>query len=148
MNDQPKAEVMPELEAVTESKSNGSGETKSCSRRSFLRSSAVAAGAATAVVGVTSSGAELGDVDIPTIRISNDLVESLEQEAKPGEFGGRGMSGAEVFARVCKDEELAALFCCPGNYTVINALAAAGIPAYGGRTEGAMCAMALSLIHI
>ena len=52
------------------------------------------------------------------------------------------MTGAEVFAQLCKEEELAALFCCPGNYTVINAIAAAGVPAYGGRTEGAMCAAA------
>ena len=52
------------------------------------------------------------------------------------------MSGAEVFAKLCQEEELAALFCCPGNYTVINAIAAAGVPAYGGRCEGSMCAAA------
>ena len=52
------------------------------------------------------------------------------------------MTGAEVFAKLCKEEDLAALFCCPGNYTVINAIAAAGIPSYGGRSEGAMCAAA------
>jgi thiamine pyrophosphate-dependent acetolactate synthase large subunit-like protein len=40
------------------------------------------------------------------------------------------------------EEDLAALFCCPCNYTVLNAMAAAGVPAYGGRTEGAMCAAA------
>src|SRR5271166_7116417 len=52
------------------------------------------------------------------------------------------MSGAEVFAKLCVEEQLAALFCCPGNYTVINAIAAAGVPAYGGRSEGSMCAAA------
>ena len=52
------------------------------------------------------------------------------------------MTGAEVFAKLCKDEDLAAMFCCPGNYTVINAIAAAGVPAYGGRSEGSMCAAA------
>ena len=52
------------------------------------------------------------------------------------------MTGAEVFATLCKEEELAALFCCPGNYTVINAIAAAGVPSYGGRCEGSMCAAA------
>ncbi len=52
------------------------------------------------------------------------------------------MNGAEVFARLCKEEELAAMFCCPGNYTVINAIAATGIPAFGGRTEGALCSAA------
>ncbi len=67
---------------------------------------------------------------------------SLAEDPSPGAFEGQGMSGAEVFARLCSQEQLAALFCCPGNYTVINALAAAGIPSYGGRTEGSMCAMA------
>jgi thiamine pyrophosphate-dependent acetolactate synthase large subunit-like protein len=59
-----------------------------------------------------------------------------------GTFEGRGMTGAEVFAKLCKEEDLAAMFCCPGNYTVINAMAAAGIPSYGGRSEGPMCAAA------
>ena len=115
------------------------------SRRDFLRtSSAVGAGAAAAAAGVANQAfaADVPDVDIPSIQIPKDILESLEQEAKPGSFEGNGMSGAEVFARACVEEELAALFCCPGNYTVINALAAAGIPSYGGRSEGAMCAMA------
>ena len=40
------------------------------------------------------------------------------------------MTGAQVFARACKEEGVAALFCCPGNYTVVHAIASAGIPAY------------------
>ena len=52
------------------------------------------------------------------------------------------MMGADVFAKLCKDEGLAAMFCCPGNYTVTHAIAAAGIPSYGGRTEGTMAAAA------
>jgi thiamine pyrophosphate-dependent acetolactate synthase large subunit-like protein len=116
------------------------------SRRDFLRKSAAGLGAAVAAGGsaaaFTAETADIGGVKIPSIRISPDFIASLEQEPKPGEFGGRGMSGAQVFAQVCVKEDLAALFCCPGNYTVINALAAAGIPAYGGRSEGAMCAMA------
>ena len=144
MSEQPNTTATPEMEVAAQGQSKAAVENGGFSRRDFLRSSAAATGAAATAVGVTSvaSGATVPDADIPTIRIPADLVESLEQEAKPGEFGSRGMTGAEVFARVCKDEELAALFCCPGNYTVINALAAAGIPAYGGRTEGAMCAMA------
>jgi thiamine pyrophosphate-dependent acetolactate synthase large subunit-like protein len=66
----------------------------------------------------------------------------LSEPPKAGSFEGRGMTGAEIFAKLCKDEDLAALFCCPGNYTVINAIAAAGVPSYGGRSEGAMCAAA------
>jgi len=49
------------------------------------------------------------------------------------------MTGAEVFARVCKEEGLAALFCCPGNYNIQNAIALEGIPTYSGRHEGSMC---------
>ncbi len=116
------------------------------SRRDFLRKSAAGVGAA--VAAGASAGAfaadevKLGDVTIPSIRIPDDFSASLGEAPAPGKFAGRGMSGAEVFAQVCVKEDLAALFCCPGNYTVINALAAAGIPSYGGRMEGSMCAMA------
>lgn len=57
-------------------------------------------------------------------------------------FDGQGMSGAEVFAGICKDENLAALFCAPGNYSITHAMAASGIPSFGGRTEGGMCSAA------
>ncbi len=114
------------------------------SRRDFLRTSAAGAGVAAAAAGFASqaSAATIPEADIPSIRIPTDLTNSLSQDAALGEFGEKGISGAEVFARLCKEEGLAAMFCCPGNYTVINAIAAAGVPAYGGRTEGAMCAMA------
>ena len=49
------------------------------------------------------------------------------------------MTGAQVFARLCKEEGLAALFSCPGNYSIVNAIALEGIPTYSGRHEGAMC---------
>jgi thiamine pyrophosphate-dependent acetolactate synthase large subunit-like protein len=116
------------------------------SRREFLRKSAAGVGAAVAAgagaQAIAAETADLGEVKIPSIRVSADFTDSLGEDPKPGKFEGRGMSGAEVFAQVCEQENLAGLFCCPGNYTVINALAAAGIPAYGGRSEGAMCAMA------
>lgn len=112
------------------------------SRRDFLSTSAVGVGALAAGAGTAAFADTIPEADIPSIRIPADFSRSLEEKAAPGKFEGRGMSGAEVFAQLCKKEELAALFCCPGNYTVINALAAAGIPTYGGRTEGSMCAMA------
>ena len=56
--------------------------------------------------------------------------------------------GAELFAKVCKDEGLAALFCCPGNYSIVSAMANAGIPTYGGRTEGSMCSAADGFIRV
>lgn len=118
----------------------------SASRRDFLRKTAAGVGAAVAAGAstraFTADQANIADVSIPSIRIPDDFTASLDQAPAPGKFEGRGMSGAEVFAQVCVKEELAALFCCPGNYTVINALAAAGIPSYGGRMEGSMCAMA------
>ncbi|HYZ62063.1 MAG TPA: thiamine pyrophosphate-binding protein, partial [Acetobacteraceae bacterium] len=58
------------------------------------------------------------------------------------------MTGADVFARACKAEGLAALFCCPGNYEVIHALADQGIPAYSGRNEGAMASAADAFIRV
>ena len=58
------------------------------------------------------------------------------------------MTGAQVFARACKEEGVAALFACPGNYPVIHALAAAGIPAYGGRHEGSMAHAADAFIRV
>ena len=44
-----------------------------------------------------------------------------------------------MFARACKAEGVAALFCCPGNYSVVHAISDTGIPTYGGRHEGALC---------
>ncbi|HEX5430441.1 MAG TPA: thiamine pyrophosphate-binding protein, partial [Bryobacteraceae bacterium] len=79
---------------------------------------------------------------IPSIRIPQDFVDSLKQPTRIGSFEGKGMSGAEVFAKSCKDEDLAALFCCPGNYDIINSISAAGIPAFGGRSEGSMTSAA------
>ena len=109
-------------------------------RRKFLLSSAAGAGA---VVAAAKSNV-LGDTisNLPSIKIPAEVATSLTEPPKPGTFEGQGMTGAELFARLCKEEELAALFCCPGNYTVINAIAAAGVPSYGGRTEGSMCAAA------
>ena len=58
------------------------------------------------------------------------------------------MTGAQVFARACKDEGVAALFCCPGNYGVIHAIAGVGIPAYSGRHEGSMTHAADAFIRV
>ncbi|QQS47453.1 MAG: thiamine pyrophosphate-binding protein [Acidobacteriota bacterium] len=121
----------------TKDKKRTSGEPDPIRRKILLTT------AAGAVV-TAANGRILAGLDeaIPSIRIPKEIPESLAESPKATTFEGTGMTGAEVFARLCKEEELAALFCCPGNYTVINALAAAGIPSYGGRTEGAMCAAA------
>src|SRR5665213_3974930 len=59
---------------------------------------------------------------IPSIRIPKEVTDTLAEATRVGDFGEKGgMTGAEVFAKSCKDEDLAALFCCPGNYQIINA---------------------------
>ena len=108
------------------------------SRRNFL--APVAAGAVAAAIVKPASAATGG---IPSITLPKEIPATLAEPVHIGTFTQpRGMTGAEVFAKACKDEELAALFCCPGNYPIINAIAGAGIPAYGGRSEGAMTSAA------
>ncbi len=112
-------------------------EAKSAvSRRKFVSggavAAAVAAGGAEAVASTTAS--RDGNIQIP-----DEVPSALEEAPKPADFP---MSGAQVFARACRQEGLAALFCAPGNYPVINAIASEGVPCYGGRTEGMMCSAA------
>lgn len=124
-------------ESKTPQATQPEGETRP-SRRSFL--APVGAGAVAAAM--LKPGQILAAPVMPAIRIPKEVAGTLGEPPKAGSFEGKGMTGAEVFAKLCKEEDLAAMFCCPGNYTVINAIAAAGVPAYGGRTEGAMCAAA------
>ena len=110
-------------------------------RRTFLFSTTAGAGAIVASM-VAEGKAQSTPAGIPSITIPKEIPDSIKESPKPGSFEGPGMTGAEVFAKLCQEENLAALFCCPGNYTVINAIAAAGVPSYGGRSEGSMCAAA------
>ncbi|MGH9662000.1 MAG: thiamine pyrophosphate-binding protein [Bryobacteraceae bacterium] len=101
------------------------------SRRSFLSRSVLAAGALGA--------AQKASAEPAPIRVPDAIPAALKTPGKPAAFP---MRGAQVFAKVCKEEGLAALFCCPGNYEIINSLCEEGIPCYGGRTEGSLCAAA------
>jgi thiamine pyrophosphate-dependent acetolactate synthase large subunit-like protein len=127
-----------------QSKSDSVKETRreesQSSRRNFLTHPMVAGAVAAAFAGSQSKLSAAPAVE--SIKIPTEIPATMNEPPKPGAFENKGMTGAEVFAKLCKEEDLAALFCCPGNYTVINAMAAAGIPAYGGRTEGNMCAAA------
>ena len=109
------------------------------SRRNFL--APAAAGAAAAAV-ISPGHLFAAGTPIPSIRIPKEVTETASEPIRLGSFDGQGMTGAEVFAKACKDESLAALFCCPGNYPVIQAISAAGIPSYGGRSEGSMTSAA------
>jgi thiamine pyrophosphate-dependent acetolactate synthase large subunit-like protein len=114
------------------------------SRRDFLAKSAIGAGAAAALGAANPAPAAAGDVapNMAPIRVAEQFTKSIGEAPISLEFGPEGLTGSQVFARACKEEGLAALFCCPGNYTMINAISAVGIPAYGGRIEDIMCAAA------
>ncbi len=107
------------------------------SRRSFLNKTVLTglAGAA----GFGARGAAAATTTGGPITIPDGIKDSQKAAPKPASFP---MRGAQVFAKVCKEEGLQALFCCPGNYEVINAIAEEGIATYGGRTEGSMCSAA------
>ncbi len=105
------------------------------SRRSFLNRSVLTAAAGALV----AKKAVAADASPATIKLADAFTTAINATPKPASFP---MRGAQVFAKVCKEEGLGALFCCPGNYGVINAIAEEGIPTYGGRTEGSMCAAA------
>lgn len=107
----------------------------SVSRRKFVTRGAVAAAAA---AGANAAASTIERRD-SAITVPSEVPASLAEAPRPAAFP---MTGAQVFAKACKEEGLAALFCAPGNYTVINAIASEGIPCYGGRTEGMMCAAA------
>ena len=102
------------------------------SRRKFM----TAAGATT-VAALSNTAAQAATVaDEKPITIPAEFTAAANVASMKAEFP---MSGAQVFARVCKEEGLAALFSCPGNYSIVNAIAFEGIPTYSGRHEGAMC---------
>ena len=75
-------------------------------------------------------------------RAASEEIDTPPRQPSWSSFAGEGISGAEVFAGICKEEHLAALFCAPGNYSITHAVAGSGIPSYGGRTEGGMCSAA------
>jgi acetolactate synthase-1/2/3 large subunit len=121
-------------------KTDGPPESRT-SRRGLFAS--IGAGAAAAALVNPGKIFAATTPPIPSIRIPKEVTDTLAEATHIGDFGEKGgMTGAEVFAKSCKDEDLAALFCCPGNYQIINAISAAGIPAFGGRSEGSMTSAA------
>jgi len=103
-------------------------------RRNFMATAVAGAGTAAAVLAsgqATTAATETAQ----SIRIPDTFAKAAKTPPRKSEFP---MSGAQVFARACKEEGLKGLFCCPGNYSIINAIAAEGIPVYSGRCEGPM----------
>ncbi len=120
------------------------------SRRSFMRRAAAGAGATAATLGTgglafAEEARGTHEVNGREITIPKELVEQADAPLPTIDFP---MTGADVFGRACKEEGLAALFCCPGNYDVIHAIRHQGIPAYSGRHEGSMCHAADAFIRV
>jgi thiamine pyrophosphate-dependent acetolactate synthase large subunit-like protein len=80
-----------------------------------------------------------------SIRIPSEFAAAASASPTALQFP---LTGAQVFAQACKDEGVAALFCCPGNYAVVHALAGLGVPTYSGRHEGAMTHAADAFIRV
>lgn len=121
-------------------------DEKSVSRRNFIKTTTIA-GAAAATMMQSEQGKAQGarEEDIAPVRIPDEIPRTLAEAAQPANFP---MTGAEVFAKFCSDEGVGGFFCCPGNYNMINAIAAEGIPCYGGRNEGNMASAADGFIRV
>ncbi|MEP7273928.1 MAG: thiamine pyrophosphate-binding protein, partial [Acidobacteriota bacterium] len=121
---------------MSDAKTNVKPDKQDVSRRRFLRT-AVTGAAATSIAALANSEVHASDEPGPNpIKVPDVFEEAAKAVPVKAVFP---MSGAQVFARVCKEEGLAALFSCPGNYSIVNAIAQEGIPTYSGRHEGAMC---------
>ena len=105
------------------------------SRRNFLKASGLLAAGAAAASPLAQAAAGAKDA----VGQPLPLPAAFGVAAKtPPEEPKLPMNGATLFAKACKAEGLAALFCCPGNYTVTHAMANIGIPVYTGRDERSM----------
>ncbi|MFL6672664.1 MAG: thiamine pyrophosphate-binding protein [Massilia sp.] len=106
------------------------------SRRSFLKASGLVAAAGGAAAASVLPGAAKA-AEPANHGLSRPAAFDLAGKT-PAVEAALPMNGATLFAKACKAEGLAALFCCPGNYTVTHAMANAGIPVYSGRDERSM----------
>ncbi|MDA7640446.1 thiamine pyrophosphate-binding protein, partial [Opitutaceae bacterium] len=115
-------------------------------RRKFMKAAALGVGAAgTASVMGAESVRNTNTQD--RYEIHRTEAHKVFKDAPVKEFQFPA-TGADIFAKACKDEGLAAMFCCPGNYSIVSAIANQGIPTYGGRLEGPMCSAADGFIRV
>ena len=128
------------MDKTREAGKRGKGTRPDASRRNFLGKAIAGAGVTAAAAlgesGVRALTADEAGAKGNSIKIPDEFARLAQVEPVKASFP---MTGAQVFARVCKEEGLAALFSCPGNYSIVNAIALEGIPTYSGRHEGAMC---------
>jgi acetolactate synthase-1/2/3 large subunit len=111
------------------------GTSADTSRRAFVKTAMLGAGA-TAALGSTGVGVGAQEAPAEPVTIPPEFQAARAASLPTVDFP---MRGAQVFARACHEEGVKALFCCPGNYDVVHAIADTGIPTYGGRHEGSMC---------
>ena len=106
------------------------------SRRRFIAKAMTGVGATAAATFATGKVSTADTANGNPIKVPDAFAEAAQATPVKAAFP---MTGAQVFARICKEEGLAALFSCPGNYSIVNAIAQEGVPTYSGRHEGAMC---------
>ena len=83
------------------------------SRRRFMKQAVLGAGATAATLGTGAAGLSAAEEeDTPPIRVPAEFETARSASLPDVDFP---MTGAQVFARACKEEGVAALFCCPGN---------------------------------
>lgn len=124
------------MDDITGDKKKSKKTKPDVSRRKFITKAMAGAGATTVIALGQTEAASADTVETRAIKIPDEFAQAAKTPAVKADFP---MSGAQVFARACKEEGLAALFCCPGNYNIVNAIAQEGIPTYSGRHEGTMC---------
>ncbi len=113
------------------------------SRREFIKTAALGAG----LSAIAGGAAHAATPDAAARPIGRPEPFEKIKESPISEFAFPA-NGSQIFAEACKQEGLAALFCCPGNYGIVSALANAGIPSFGGRGEGPMCSAADAFIRV
>ena len=106
------------------------------SRRNFMRQAVLGSAGATAAALGTARVANAAEEDVKPIAVPSEFEKAKQAALPTVDFP---MSGAQVFARACKEEGVKGLFCCPGNYDVVHAIMDTGIPTYSGRHEGYLC---------
>ena len=104
-------------------------------RRDFIKTTAAAALATKAVTMDHVSYSEAAEREKFSISLAKEFTNSLSASPLKVDFP---MTGANLFAKACVEEGLAALFGCPGNYGIIHAMANQGIRTFSGRHEGFM----------
>ena len=114
-------------------------------RRDFIKTTTGAALAGTAITVGQMTHPEAAEGEKASIRLSKEFTNSLSASPQKVDFP---MTGADVFAKACVEEGLAALFACPGNYSIIHAMAHQGIRVFSGRHEGFMAHAADGFIRV